>query len=162
MSSITVRQHIDRPRSEVFAQLADIGSIHRFSANIEKSPLNAGSAPSGVGAERTCHFYDGNQIQERVVEYVDGQRLVIDIFEGSMPLRSAVAAFELRDVGEGTEVAMTMDYALKYGLIGKAMDALMVRRQFTANLTGLLAGLEVHMRTGDVLGKDYFKAGAAA
>lgn len=161
MTVITVEQFVPRPRDEVFALLDDFGSIYRFNPVVETSPVPDGAKATGLGAERTCHFYDGNHIKERVTEHVPGERLVVDIYQGSMPLRHAIATFTLADAPNGTLVTMQMDYALKGGVLGKVMDAVMVRRQFAANLAGLLAGLDAHMQTGDEVGKDYFKARAA-
>ena len=45
---------------------------------------------------------------------------------------------------------------------GHAVDAQLVGHQPVGQEAYKVAGLEVHLRTGDVLGKDYFKAGAAA
>lgn len=127
-------------------------SIHPPRCTFESSPINAGTPERGVGAERHCHLYDGNHIQERVTQLVEGQRLALEVFDTSMPLRSADAVFELAPTPNGgTELTMTFTYVVKYGLLGKAMDGLMLRRMMTASLTRLLAALDDHLKTGAVI-----------
>lgn len=47
----------------------------------------------------------------------------------------------------GTHARMHMDYTLKWGLAGRMMDAVMVRRMFRKRLTELLLGLDAHVTT---------------
>lgn len=150
------------PRAEVFAVLADTAGIHRFHPFIERSPLHEGTPAQGVGSERTCHFSDGNSVSERVVAFEADTSLRIDIYEGTMPLNAAAAQFTLSDApGGGTLVQMDMDYTPKFGVLGQAMDALVMRRKFTGMLDLLLAGLDEHLRTGAVIDGSFTGVAAA-
>ncbi len=163
MSNVTVSRTIPASPQAVWALLSDFGSIERWSAAIERSPINPGTPDRGVGAERHCHLYDGNHIQERVVEVVDLQRLGIEVIASSMPLASAHAVFVLTPTGDGgTEVTMTWDYVVKFGILGRAMDAMMLNRSMTGSLSRLLAGLEHHVVTGERVEKGWSPAAAAA
>ena len=136
--------------------LADVGGIHRYHSGVETSPINEGTPASGLGAERTCHLYDGNHIQERVVESIDEQKLSIEIFETSMPLKDALGVFTLTALPSGgTLVTVTMQYAVKYGLIGKVMDILMLNRMLGPAMNQLLTGLDHHITTGETVGKGW-------
>ena len=162
MAVITVSRETARPLSQVWSTLSDFGGVHRFSAGVETSPINPGTPSSGVGSERTCHLYDGNHIQERVTESIEGQKLGIEIFDTSMPLETAQAAFTLSPTPTGgTTITMTTDYVVKFGPLGKLMDALMMKKMMTANLNGLLAGLDHHLVTGETVGKGW-RPGARA
>lgn len=155
MSSITVERTFDHPRDAVWNALADFGGIYRFHPLVEHSPLNDGPS-QGLGAERTCHFYDGNHIQERVVDVQDQQAIEVEIFEGSMPLACANARFELEsDQQTSTHLRMTLRYEPKFGVLGRVMDTLMMRRKFTGMMTLLLGALDEHLRTGELIGKDF-------
>ena len=48
-----------------------------------------------------------------------------------------------------------MDYEPKYGLIGKAMDVLMMRRMMNKNLGDALRGLEEYLKTGKDIPKGW-------
>jgi hypothetical protein len=140
----------------VWAAIEDFGGVHRYSAGVEASPINPGTPAQGVGAERRCALYDGNHIQERVTESIEQRKLSIEIFDTSMPIKSAQASFELKASDDGgCMLSMTMDYVVKFGIVGKAMDALMMERAMTKSLTNLLAALDEHLQTGELIEKGW-------
>lgn len=141
MASITVEKIVHAPVSEVWAAWDDFGGIHRFNPNLSGSHLLEGSAKTGLGATRQCDLIDGkNYIQERVVDYVPNKRMVIDIFDGTIPVRNARAEIELHEKGERqTEVTMTMHFQPKMGIFGQLMVPLM-KPQFRKLLAKLLDG----------------------
>ncbi|MBX2796911.1 MAG: SRPBCC family protein [Myxococcales bacterium] len=147
--------HIERPMSHgadrVWEALSDIGGIYRFHPLVARSPLTSSHA-TGLGASRTCHFHDGNHIDERVVGWQEGERVDIEIVRGSMPLKQAHASLAVRPSAEGSVVSMTMDYTPKFGIVGSVLDALMMRRQFRKVVSQILEGLDEHLRSGDVVG----------
>jgi ribosome-associated toxin RatA of RatAB toxin-antitoxin module len=161
MSQVVVSHIVSSPVANVWAVLADFGGIHHFSAGVQSSPINDGTPSTGVGAERNCHLYDGNNIQERITEFVENRRIGIDIFQTSMPLKTASASFELEPAEGGCKVTMTMDYEVKYGILGKAMDAMMMKGMMTKNLGGLLRTLDEHLVTGEDIPKGWKPSRAA-
>ncbi|MFT4623673.1 MAG: hypothetical protein ACI8PZ_002329 [Myxococcota bacterium] len=156
MSVLTVTRKIASPVADVWSVLDDFGGVHRFGAGIESSPIINGSPSRGVGAERACALYDGNYINERVTASVENRRLSIEVFDTSMPIKRADATFAIAPVaGGGTTVTMTMDYVVKYGPMGLAMDVLMMRGMMKKNLDNLLAGLEQHLLSGETVGQGW-------
>ncbi len=150
MSHIAVSRTLSFPVTRVWTALADFGGVHRYSAGVESSPINPGTPATGVGAERNCKLYDGNNIQERITEFVDNERLGIEVFQTSMPIKRAQVQFQLVSTKDsGCELSMTMDYTLKFGLVGKLMDAMMMKAAMTKSLARLLAALEQHLTTGE-------------
>lgn len=162
MSTLTVSRIVPQPTATVWAVLADFGNIHAFHPAVERSPLDAEGPASGVGARRTCHFYDGNSVDEVVLESIEEKVMVVEIVRASMPLARGVATIELTPRGEGaTQVDFTMDYTPKWGPVGALMDAMMMKKQFAAILTRALGGLEQHMATGEIIGSDFQLQAAA-
>lgn len=155
MSTVTVTRVVPLPRAEVFAVFADFGRVHRFHPAVASSPVTASGPDSGVGCERVCTFYDGNTVHERVTGQVEDTSMSISIYEGSLPLKRADAQITFADDGDGTRIEMTMDYELKYGIVGTLMDSLMMRSRFESLLGQLLEALEVHMTTGQDIGPDW-------
>ncbi|MEO0601379.1 MAG: SRPBCC family protein [Myxococcota bacterium] len=153
MSIVWVQREITHAPAAVWEVVADIGGIHRFHPAVARSPLT-GSQERGVGAERTCHFHDGNHIDERVVAWEEGHSLEVDIVRGSFPLVRARARFVLEPVPTGTRVTMRMDYKPKFGPVGFVMDQLMMKRQFRGLMARILEGLETHLSTGQIIGPD--------
>ncbi len=162
MSTFSVNRIIDAPVDAVWEALSDFGSVHRYSAAVESSPITEGTPSRGVGSERVCHLYDGNHIAERVTGSVEKQQLSINIFESSMPLKSADGVIDLLPTANGgTQVTMTMTFVAKFGPLGWLMDKLMMKRAMTASLNGMLAALDHHVTTGEDIGKGWKPALAA-
>ncbi len=163
MADITVTRETTAPVSDVWAILDDFGGIHRFSAGVERSPINPGTPSSGVGSERNCVLYDGNNLQERVTASVEGKKLDIEIFQTSMPIKDASGGFTLAPTPSGgTQITMRMQYTVKFGPLGMLMDAVMMKRMMTGSLDRLLAALDHHVVTGEEIGKDWTPPANAA
>ena len=136
MGRFTVVRAMKHKVETVWLALENFGEVHRFSAGVESSPVNSGMPKRGVGAERNCHLYDGNHIEERVTESVEQKRLVIEVIGTSMPMKSATARFELKESRLGDcELSITMDYVVKFGIVGKAIDSLLLKRMMTRDFT---------------------------
>ena len=156
MSIISVSHNYHQSPSKVFAALDDFAGIQRFHPLLESSPLVEGTPETGVGAERVCHLYDGNTLHERVVGSEPNKWMSVEIVDTSMPLNKADGRFELKATEDGgTELTLTMDFEAKMGLLGKALDKLVMARKFKANLGLLLAALEQHLTTGADIPRDW-------
>lgn len=162
MSQVVVSKTISFPVSAVWASLADFGSIHRYSAGVASSPINAGMPRTGIGAERNCLLYDGNNIQERITQFDANERLALEVFQTSMPLKRADARFDLvATTADQCQLTMTMNYTVKFGPLGRLMDSMMLNKAMTRSLNGLLAALEEHLRTGEEITEGWTPAAAA-
>jgi len=162
MATIVVSRALPFPVSKVWEVLADFGGIHRYHPGLKSSPINSGTPVTGAGSERTCHLYDGNHLQERITKFVEHQRMEIEIFESSMPLKSGSGVIEVRSAEGGCEVVMTMSYVVKFGFIGRLMDAMMMKGMMTKGLNALLAGLQEHIETGKNIEKGWKPASPVA
>jgi uncharacterized protein YndB with AHSA1/START domain len=161
MSTVVVTHTYAQAPATVFAALSDFAGIHRFHPLVERSPLVDGTPASGVGSERVCHLYDGDTLHERVVRVEPDKALYVEIVDTSMPMVKGDGSFELAPTADGgTELTLTMDFKLKMGLLGAALDKLVVARKFRGNLTLLLAALQAHLDTGETIEKGW-KASAA-
>ncbi len=149
MAKVTVTRTVNAPLQDVWASWDNFSDIYRFNPNLNGSHLLPGSASTGMGATRQCDMRDGkNFIQERIIGYDPHRKLVIDIYNGTLPLKSAVATFDFRAHGaQRSEVTMTMEFTPKMGLLGKMMLPLM-KRQFRPMLQALLDANAAYVETG--------------
>ncbi|WP_415919017.1 SRPBCC family protein [Tateyamaria sp. SN6-1] len=152
MAYVESSQIIKAPVEDVFAAWNDFGNIDRFNPAIVRSELLDGSTQSGQGAARQCTLSDGkNYIREKVIECVPNQRLVIDIYEGTVPLKSAKGTLTFKSLGsEKTEVTMRLEFTPKFGLLGKLMIPMM-KPQFGKNVRDMLAGNAAYVERGEVV-----------
>ena len=149
MHEVSLKRTIDAPVAEVWAAWDDYAHIDRFNPNLSRSFLINDSDATGLGAERQCDLSDGkNFVQERVIEYVPEKRIVLDIFNSSVPLKRARAMVEMRALRVNqTELTFTLQFTPKMGLLGRIMVPLM-KAQFSKALGRLVDGNKAYVERG--------------
>jgi len=85
-TTIARKVTVNAQSQKVWEALADFGSVSRLSPNIIKS-FKTSEQTGGVGATRHCDFAAmGAQVEERIVEWNEGESMKIDIYESkNMP-----------------------------------------------------------------------------
>lgn len=149
MTTITRFVTIDATTEEVWPALADFGGISAWNPTVKASRLTS-SIDDGEGMTRECELLPVGTVQERVTEWVEGQMMSIEIYEfrGIPAMRSSVAVLSLEPDGDRTRVRVDLTYEVGLGAIGAGMNSMVLKRQFAKALTGLLAGLKLHVETG--------------
>ncbi len=155
MSSVTREIQIDAPREKVWAILANIGSVQDYSPGVVKSYYTS-DIKEGVGASRHCDLLPTGTVEERIMNWRDGEQYSIEIYDGTEIRYAGAAHFKLNRCSEGTIVTQTMDYrqneyptgasgirSMK-GLVGKVIE-------------GNLVGLKHFIETGEVVTREVFK-----
>lgn len=139
MPTAIATQTVNAPVSVVWALFDDFAAIHKNHPDIKDSYTIGGTANTGLGAQRQCDFKDGkNYVREEIVSYVPEERLDIDIYDGTFPLRQALAKFRFEAVSTAqSKVTMTMDFTPKFGAVGALMGPMM-RAQFQKAMDRLL------------------------
>ncbi|KZK99074.1 SRPBCC family protein [Pseudovibrio ascidiaceicola] len=139
MVSIAVYQTVNAPISTVWNTWNDYGNIDKFHPGLRASYLLGKKQKTGVGAVRQCDFTDGKTfLKERISEYLENQRITIDIYDTNAPFKDGQAIFEFTPQGPSkTRVTMTMSFTPKMGILGKLLTPFM-KFQFKKGLRGLL------------------------
>ena len=154
MSNLQQNHIINAPLPQVWNVIKDFGGVHKFHPKVESSPLLSDNN-EGLGAARVCHFYDGTSVKEEVKAYRDGEMLRVELSEFSLPLNRAFAEISVRERGPNkTEVTFAMDYDVKFGPLGAVMNSMMLRPMMTKMFAQILEGLDHHVITGELVGRD--------
>ncbi|MFY0681383.1 MAG: SRPBCC family protein [Thalassovita sp.] len=140
MPKVSSQHVVDAPVEDVWESWADFGGIAKFHPGIKGSHSISGSPASGLGAERQCDLTaNGKQyVRERVTKSVPMQEQVIDIYEGTVPLKSATARLRLAPIGsDKTKVMLEMEFKPGMGPIGWLMSPMM-KMKFKSTVEALL------------------------
>ncbi len=155
MSSQTREIQIDAPIEKVWSILADIGSVQDYSPGVVKS-FYTSEIKKGVGASRHCDLLPTGTVEERIVNWRDGEQYSIEIYDGTEIRYTGVAHFKLKRGGEGTTVTQSMDYRSTEdptGALGsRSMEGLVGKV-----IEGNLVGLKHFIETGEVVTREVFK-----
>lgn len=154
MSKVTQTKNINAPAERVWEIIADFGNVHKYHPIVKSADLLR-NKDRGIGAKRRCHFYDNTSLVEEITDWDEGNGFTVDLTEASMPLKQAQASMRVTPTGaKSSIVTIEMEYVVKYGLMGKLMDVMMMRRMMGKMFTKILSSLEHHVLTGELIGKD--------
>lgn len=139
---------IDAPPAEVWSVLASLDALHRYDPGILRSEI-VSPEKEGLGSARRCDLAPGGWFKERVTEWRPHLALSFELYECTLPVRSLKHSYTLVPDGGGTIVKQRMEYLLKFGPLGRLLDAVVVRRKWTAGIRGFFAGLKRYVDSGE-------------
>ena len=101
LASVAKGIQVYAPTEQVWAVLANIGAVQDYSPGVVKSYYTS-NAREGVGASRHCDLLPTGTVEERIVDWRDGEQYSIEIYEGTEVPYLGVSHFTLRRNGTGT------------------------------------------------------------
>ena len=153
-------QHVENtsrfnvPAKKVWEALNDFSAVEKFSIAIESSPLTNGQN-SGIGAKRSCNFYDGTKIVEEIIELKEGESLTVVLTDHTMPLKSAIATMKVVPVDATTsDITIAMDYVVKGGPLGWLLGFFMMAPFMKSVFKKTSQGLAYYSATGKSVGNE--------
>jgi len=142
MRTIELKRHIEAPRSDVWAVLADFPNVASWNGGVKKS-FSTSDATDGVGAKRHCDLSPMGALEETVKVWEPEARMEISIDSAEgLPIRAGLAKFVLQPSESGTDVSVVYSYEPKFGFLGELMGRLMLDGQLTKGFTGFLKDLD--------------------
>ena len=155
MAIVIKEVDINASKDKVWHILADIASVQIYNPGVAKS-LSTSEAKTGIGASRHCDLLPMGSVEERVIEWDEGNSYKIEIFEGKMVPFLGTALFELSESGENMHVKMTMTYEMKGGIMALLMG-MMMKGKMEKTIESILVGLKHHVETGEEVSIKVYK-----
>jgi ligand-binding SRPBCC domain-containing protein len=138
---------ISAPPEKVWSVLASLESLDQYDPGIKKSKIVSPSK-EGPGSTRRCDLTPGGWFEEQVADWRPHYSISFELLACSLPVHRLKHSYTLTPDESGTLVRQRMEYELKFGIVGKLMDALMVRSKWDAGVKGFFAGLKHFVETG--------------
>ena len=151
MKTVNQEIYINAPKSQVWDVIADLGGIVNFNPFVTDS-YYVTDAKQGIGAGRICELGPDSTVNETAIAWNEGESFTLDVqfTKGQKPpVNSFHGSVSVREHGSGTVAAMTIEYAPKFGPLGKIMDVTVLRSQFNKLLSSVLKGMKHHIETGE-------------
>jgi hypothetical protein len=151
VSAATFDTIIALPRSAVWEKLRDLRSARHYVAGVTAIDMST-SQHEGVGASRKV-FKDGRPpVDETVVAWEEGSRIVLKIHQGDRPpspFKSAQFQYSLSDAPNGkTLVRGTFSYEMPAGILSKLLEVLILRRALARSHARVAADMKTFYETG--------------
>ncbi len=133
---------IDAPIEKIWDALSNIEELDKYDPTVKKS-MALSTSKSGIGATRKVDMKDGkNWFEEKCTAWVPNEALTYELTACSFPVHNLKHAYSFEQVKTGIKVKQVMTYQMKYGWLGKIMDALMVKAQSDQGIKKFMAGLK--------------------
>ncbi|MFM7024209.1 MAG: SRPBCC family protein [Flavobacteriales bacterium] len=122
--------------------LADPLILDQYDPTVKKSTLIS-AAKTGSGAKRKVDMLDGkNWFEEKITDFEPNKLLTYQLTACSFPIHGLKHTYTFEIKGNQTIVKQVMEYTVKFGWLGRIMDALMIRKQSDSGIKKFFAGLK--------------------
>ena len=133
---------IKAPIEKIWQALSEIDRLDKYDPTVKKSTVLTGMK-SGIGAKRRVDMGDGkNWFEEVVTSFKPHEALTFTLTACSFPVHRLTHTYSFDTIGAQIKVKQVMTYTVKFGWLGKLLDALMIRKQSDAGIKKFLAGLK--------------------
>src|SRR5712692_9086820 len=138
---------INAPPDKVWAVLADLEAVQHYNPAVIKAHYLS-SMKEGVGASRYCDLKPKGWVKERVIGWEPKEAITMELYESEWPLKFMRWRTALRPDGAGTMVSQRMEYQVKFGVLGVAMDRLMMRSKLDKAIADVFVSMKSYIETG--------------
>lgn len=142
MGTIKNEITINAPIERIWSILTDLEILEQYDPTVKKSTL-VSSEKTGIGAKRKVNMLDGkNWFDEKVTVFKPNEALTYQLTDCSFPIKGLQHSYSFEKIGNQTKVKQVMEYTVKFGLLGKLLDAMMIRKQSDTGIKKFFAGLK--------------------
>jgi ribosome-associated toxin RatA of RatAB toxin-antitoxin module len=136
---------IEAPIQKIWEVLTNVEELEQYDPTVKSSTARSESK-RGLGASRKVEMKDGkNWFEEKVTEFKPNESLIYELTACSFPIHHLKHSYHFEEINGQTKVSQRMDYQMKFGLFGKLMDWIMVRRQSDKGIKLFFNGLKSHI-----------------
>ena len=142
MATINNEIIINASLDKVWSILTDLELLDKYDPTVKKSTLISADK-TGIGAKRKVNMLDGkNWFDEKVTVFKPNEALTYQLTDCSFPIKGLQHSYSFEKLGNQTKVKQLMEYTVKFGLFGKLLDGLMIRKQSDTGIKKFFAGLK--------------------
>ena len=144
MSTVTSTATINASLDAAWEAVSNVGRVEGWHPQVKRSPVLS-PEPTGMGAQRRCHFYDGTSVVETVTALKDREMVQVELSELDMPFRQASIVIRLQELApKQVEVGLEFDFDVMDGI-----DVESLKPTMDQTFAHILAGLDRHLVTGE-------------
>jgi len=137
---------INTPASMVWDVLKDFGNVSEWAPTVSESHYLTAQT-EGVGTERHCHVVGFGDIQEHVTDWHEGQGFAYSV-TALGPLAASNSSWWLTRIDDqATKLEVVFSYDIRFGLFGKILHKLVMRKKLEKSLPETLAATKKHVES---------------
>ncbi len=138
VNDITINASVEK----IWSILTDLELLDKTDPTVKKSTLISENK-TGLDAKRKVLMQDGkNWFDEKITVFEPNKELVYQLTDCSFPIKGLKHTYSFQNIDSSTKVQQTMEYTVKFGLLGVLMDKMMIGKQFNTGINKFLNGLK--------------------
>lgn len=138
---------INAPVEKIWEILANIELLDKYDPTVKQSTALS-TNKSGIHAKRKVLMLDNkNWFEEKVTEFNPNVALTYQLTDCSFPIKGLKHSYTFEKIEQKTKVKQVMEYTVKFGIFGKLLDSLMIRKQSDTGIKKFFAGLKSYAET---------------
>lgn len=127
---------------KVWGILSTPDLLDKYDPTVKKTNLISAER-TGIGAKRKVDMLDGkNWFEEKIVEFEPMKKLSYQLTDCTFPIKGLKHTYTFTSEGENVRVQQIMEYTVKFGLLGKLLDKLVMSKQFNGGIKKFFDGLK--------------------
>lgn len=147
MSTIHNEILIEAPIEKIWSVLASPELLDKYDPTVRSSSLISDGKTS-LGAKRRVDMLDGkNWFEEEITVYEPNESLTYELTACSFPVHKLKHSYSFEKIGGQTKVSQVMEYTVKFGILGKLLDVMVIRKQSDAGIKKFFGGLKAYLET---------------
>lgn len=142
MATIYNEITVNAPVEKIWEALTNIELLDKYDPTVKQATALSENK-SGLNAKRKVLMLDGkNWFDEKVTVFKPNEALTYQLTDCSFPIKGLQHSYSFQKIGNQTKVKQVMEYTVKFGLFGKFLDAMMIRKQSDTGIKKFFAGLK--------------------
>jgi hypothetical protein len=146
MRRLTEQVDIHASDESVWGVLNDFGGVAKWAPFLRHAAL-VGDLERGVGSYRVMRHYWGFRLEESVVEWTDHVGYTFDVVVVPYPMHEVRESWSVTGGNPHVTVTSSVDYRMRLGALGAALDWLLVRHLIRREMRAGLKGLRRHLES---------------
>jgi ligand-binding SRPBCC domain-containing protein len=136
---------IQAPIEKIWQALSNIEELEKYDPTVKKSTAIS-SMRSGAGAVRKVHMKDGkNWFEEKCTLSKPEEALTYELTACSFPIDGLKHSYSFVQNGNRVRITQVMEYQVKFGLLGRFLDVVMIRKQTDSGVKKFFSGLKSYV-----------------
>ncbi len=135
---------IHAPIEKIWSVLTDLELLDKTDPTVKKATLISENK-TGLEAKRKVLMQDGkNWFDEKITVFKPNEELAYQLTDCSFPIKGLKHTYSFHKSGNSIIVQQTMEYTVKFGLLGVLMDKMMIGKQFNSGINKFMNGLKTY------------------
>ena len=144
MATITNTISINAPLERIWEILTSLPELAEYDPTVRAAQVIS-PTKTGPGATREVTMRDDKHwFKEKITDFEPGERLTFELTACNFPIKHLTHTYSFSESDGKTTVTQVMRYTPKFGLLGKLMDAVMIKSSSDRGVKAFLGGLKGH------------------